>query len=280
MFRSMYRIRPVGIAARAISLVLLLPWLLANVHGARDRPGNSRARMIADVEVGIEPDILYTAWRTPIFPVGYAAALAGAVAAALAALWDISWGAPFLILFLLFQAGPFAARWLERLNVTAFRSHAEARLGELIDGRIPRPGAATTFVSVGRVSLVFHYASITGWDSPSGPRRVGVRYLEWVDTGIFVPAGPRTAFVPDYVRIEAGADSAPMRAVAGAVALPLGLVGGSLYGRVIGRDSGSVDNVPVYPLLDLDLDEIVVVDISRAGWSRGAFLRSSRKSTD
>ncbi len=75
----------------------------------------------------------------------------------------------------------------------------------------------------------------------------------------------RNMLAPRYIRIDTLSPPEQENTAAASAALPLGLIGSVKHEDSLVFDGGIIDNVPIYPLINENLDCIVVADITRKG---------------
>jgi predicted acylesterase/phospholipase RssA len=83
-----------------------------------------------------------------------------------------------------------------------------------------------------------------------------------VTDGIEFTVGARTMFIPHHHNLSALSDEDRAILLRATAALPFGLVSAISYGGERHVDGGMADNLPIFPLLALGLDRIVVVRLS------------------
>ncbi|MFE2102762.1 patatin-like phospholipase family protein [Streptomyces sp. NPDC059468] len=279
-FRNLYRIYPTGILVRLMCWFLLVPWILHYWMLRGLRFGGARGQLLTDTEVAIstkqrnpwtgnaELNIAYIS----LFPASIV--YVECIAKPLGIPWDsrayaLSGGLFCLGICAIVSAAPRIVRRAERRGYTLFRSLLEARLREVVPpGSSPRPGAPQVFATVSVAERVFDYSKVDYY--PPRARQVsGVARVLRVMLGDIAPA-VRPTLRACYLPIRTLDDSLAI-SVASA-SLPLGMLPGLLHDGRLFRDGGSADNIPVFPLLDQELDEIIILDIAAEQWDRETFL--------
>lgn len=126
-----------------------------------------------------------------------------------------------------------------------------------------RSNAIPTFVCLSVPKRGFDYKTMRGYYF-TGIAMTSQGYFRSIVRGE-VDSTERNILSPLHVRIDNIKSDEQIDAVVASAALSLGLIGCVFYGETFAFDGGVVDNIPINPVLDEEVDCIVVVDITRYG---------------
>lgn len=162
------------------------------------------------------------------------------------------------LLLLSIIVGPRLWGVLEKGNVAALRNHISKLTRDALRESL---GTARydMIVTVAEQRNVFDYDDL-GCYRPQGIFWGSWTFARAVARSAFV-AVARPRFVPTYCHFDAPGIRQSLKTLVASAALPAGIFGYVLHdGRRL-WDGGLADNCPVFPLLPLDLDAVIVVDI-------------------
>ncbi|MFI9810435.1 patatin-like phospholipase family protein [Streptomyces sp. NPDC052301] len=278
-FGHFYQPYPVGTVVRLVCWFLLAPWIPLYWMFGTLRFGGAQGQLLTDTETAISTK-QRNPWTLtahgcivfiPVLTTGAACSFFAGDFGVSTESGEFGYG---LVLFALGSAvvvtmAPRIARRAESSGFTLFRSLLDVRLEEVVPpGSKPRAGAPRVFATVSVAERIFDYSNIEYYPPP-GRQLTGLERVTSVLRGDIEPV-VRPTLMPHYVHIKERSDS--LAIAAASAALPLGMLPGRLHDGRLFRDGGSADNIPVFPLLDQGLHEILILDIAKNRWDREAFL--------